>query len=316
MIRGSGTRTTRLLLISFGLLAVLASVAPGAMVSDLSQWQGSREQSFEMITKLKAKGVLLGKGIRKCAFDIPGEDVTVKIVYCCCPDQFTHCNRQSQITKSSFQTGLAKEVAALVLDPKLKPSLLFYGGADATPVSMERHFSEVARTNGTDQSNVHHDCSHVLGLGTRYILDHIPFVVLKKIQTKPPCNDQAAAAANFGRMVEDFRRHTRPMIVDVDHELSILNSQCQYTFIDFDSACYNHPDNDFGVVTSPFKLLAQWNKENTTDIGPCSYKFDGGGNPNNVRSWHEHVLLSWTQLHQRIKRSPGKRTIPLLESNL
>ena len=183
-------------------------------------------------------------------------------------------------------------MAALVLDPKLKPPLLFYRGADATPVSMERHFAEIARTNGTDQSNVEHDCSHILGLGTRYILDHIPFVVLKKIQTEPPCNDQARAAANFGRMIEDFRRRTRPMVVDVDHEVSILNSQCQYTFIDFDSVCYNHPDNDFGVVTSPFKLLAQTNKESTTDIQPCSWKINGGASTNNASSWRPRTCVA------------------------
>ena len=139
------------------------------------------------------------------------------------------------------------------------------------------------------------------GLRTEYIIDHIPFVVLKKIQTEPPCSDHQRAVHNFGSMLDDFRRRGRPMIVDYDHELSVLNSECQYTFVDFDNACYNHASNTGINVENPFKLITGMP---TTNFISCSEKIHAPSMKGLTA--HAHVLLRWNDMYHRIQRQPGE----------
>lgn len=89
------------------------------------------------------------------------------------------------------------------------------------------------------------------------------------------------------------------MIVDYDHELSVLNSECQYTFVDFDNACYNHVNNTGIDVENPFKLITGMP---ATNFVSCSEKIHAPSMQGLTA--HAHVLLRWTDMYHRIQRQP------------
>ena len=258
--------------------------------------------------KFKAKGVFLGKGFRKCAFALPDEGLVVKIVHCCCPERAdgstAYCNRQSPEPESPnnmFQNGLADEVASLIVDPLLKPKLEFYCGANATRVTKDAYFKAVALSGGTDESNNEStrynkgSCSHLLGLSNNFLLAHVPFVVLRKVQTKPRCISKELASQNFANMEDAFRRYTRPMLVDIDHELAMLSSDCVYTFVDFDNTCYNHANNSSLSVEHPFKRITG---EERTFFQSCSQSFTVAGS---TQDMHRHILSQWAKMRRHME---------------
>ena len=138
---------------------------------------------------------------------------------------------------------------------------------------MDQHFREIngarglARRHGHghagtgyDGSRPGNDCHGTLQLSTEYLVNHVPFLVLRKIQTTPQCTDHMRAEQNFAKMLSDFRDHARPMVVDVDHELALLNSNCEYIYLDFDWGCYNNPGNQSWhdmMVDDPFAAVRQ-----------------------------------------------------------
>lgn len=276
-----------------------------SMSHSVSRWEGSSQQCDDVLTKLKARGVFLGKGFRKCAFALPDEGLVVKIVHCCCPERAEYCNRQSPEPKSPknmFQNGLADEVASLIVDPLRKPKLEFYCGANATRVTKEAYFKAVALSGGTDESNnesTQHNkgsCSHLLGLSNDFLLAHVPFVVLRKVQTKPRCISKERASQNFATMEDAFRRYTRPMLVDIDHELAMLSSDCVYTFVDFDSTCYNHATNtSIPSLEYPFKRLTG---EERTSFRSCSESLTTAGS---TQVLHRHVLSQWAKMRRHME---------------
>ena len=124
----------------------LAFVPPALAVAggSYAPWQGTQAQSIAIWTKLKEKGVYLGHGAKKCAFEIPGEQLIVKLPYACCPwKQFGYslCQNDRATLRCSHSIGggngtqnwqfhLAKELASMMLDPLLKPELLFLRGLE------------------------------------------------------------------------------------------------------------------------------------------------------------------------------------------
>ena len=67
-------------------------------------------------------------------------------------------------------------------------------------------------------------------------MNRIPFVVLDKIETEPPCDNKTLALMNFQKVIDDVK-NGKEMVLDVDHAHAILNSECKYIYVDMDSAC-------------------------------------------------------------------------------
>lgn len=316
----------------------LAFVPPplAAAGGSYAQWQGTQAQSIAIWTKLKKSGVYLGHGAKKCAFEIPGDQLIVKFPYACCPKKkfgYSLCrsDRATQRATPScyksvgggngtqnWQFHLDKELASLMLDPFLKPELLFYGGWNATRTTMDQHFREInraplgptqrsrrARDHGHARNGAGNGCHGTLHLSTEYLVNHVPYVVLRKIQTRPQCTDHKRAEQNFAKMLLDFQDNARPMIVDIDHELALLTSDCQYIYVDCDWVCYNNPGNqsrDDVTVDDPFAALRQTNggrRLSPLTIKSCMRR-EGGECRGTCR---DHILYHWTRTYTAMKAS-------------
>jgi len=205
---------------------------------------GTANQCSSALTQLRQYGTYIGSGWSKCAFALPGGKI-VKI-----PSTAKCPKRACRNDSFPWQDSISKEIAALSLDPDWKPAPMFYCGKMARRTTLGQLSNAKRNARRRDRR-----CGGILQVNDSFFHSSIPFLVLQRVQTSPPCRDRIAALRSITAMADRFSRNESAMTVDFDHELAVLSSTCAFVYLDFDAFCYDSTANHIPVY-SPFPLLS------------------------------------------------------------